>query len=181
MQLGEDARHHAGPLVAQEIEPGQDAGAGIGVQLGKSQIFELILHPLHAEPLGQRRIDVHRLAGDPPALFIALDKPQGLHVVQAVRQLDQQHADVLGHRQHELAEILGLLGLIRLQLDPRQLGHTVDQPGDLGPKHAVNVVEGRDRILDRVVQEPGHDRGGVELHLGQNAGHLDRMGEVWVA
>src|SRR5476651_1343979 len=36
-------------------------------------------------------------------------------------------------------------------------------------------------VLDRVVQQAGDDRGGVELHLGQDAGHLDRMGEIGVA
>ena len=155
--------------------------ARIGIELGEGEILELVLHPVHADALGQRRIDVHRLARDPAALFVALDEAQRLHVVQAVGELDQQHADVLGHRQHELAEILGLLGLVGLQLDPRQLGDAVDQPRDLRTEHALDVVEGRDRVLDRVVQQPGDDRGAVELHLGEDAGDLDRMGEIGVA
>ena len=106
---------------------------------------------------------------------------QGLHVVQTVGQLDQKHANVLGHRQHQLAEVLRLLGLVGLQLDPRQLGHAVDQPGGLLTKHALDVVEGRDRILNRIVQQPGDDRGAVELHLGEDAGDLDRMRKIGVA
>ena len=96
-------------------------------------------------------------------------------------KFDEQHPDVLGHREDELAEILGLLGLIRLQLDARQLGHAVDEPGDFGAEQPFDVVEGGDRVLDRVVQQPGHDRGAVELHLGENAGDLDRMREIRVA
>jgi len=42
--------------------------------------------------------------------------------VQAVGELDQQHADVFRHRQHQLAEVFRLLGLVRLQLEARQLG-----------------------------------------------------------
>ena len=112
---------------------------------------------MHAEPLGQRRVDIHRLASNPAAPFIAFDESQRLHVVQPVGELDQQHANVLGHGEEELAEILGLFGLIGLQLDPRQLGDTVDEPGDLATKHPFDVVEGGDRVLDRIVQQPGHD------------------------
>ena len=175
MQLGENPRHDAGALVAQEIAAGQDAGTGVGVKLVEGQILQLILHPLHAEPLGQRRVNIHRLAGDPAALFVAFDKMQGLHVVQTVSELDEQHPDVLGHRQYELAKILGLFRLIGLQLDARQLGHAVDEPADFRAEQPLDVVEGGDCVLDRVVQEAGHDRGAVELHLGEDAGDLDRV------
>ena len=36
-------------------------------------------------------------------------------------------------------------------------------------------------VLERVVQQAGDDRGGVEPHLGQDAGDLDGMGEIGVA
>ena len=87
------------------------------MELGEGQVLELVLHPLHADALGQRRIDLHRLARDAPALVGVLDEVQRPHVVQPVGELDQQDADVLRHRQHQLAEILRLLGLVGLQLD----------------------------------------------------------------
>jgi hypothetical protein len=43
-----------------------------------------------------------------------LERP---HVVQAVRELDQDHADVLGHGEDHLAEVLGLLFLRGLEGD----------------------------------------------------------------
>jgi hypothetical protein len=152
VQLGNDARHDACPLVAQKVAPGDNAGTRVGVELGKRQILELVLHLMHAEPLGEWRVDVHRFARDPPALLVVLDEPQGLHVVQPVGQFDEQDPNVFGHGEDELAEILGLLRLVRLQLDPRQLGHAVDEPPDFRPEPALDIVEGRDRILDRVVQ-----------------------------
>ncbi len=48
------------------------------------------------------------------------------HVVQPVGELDQDHPDVLGHRQQQLAEILGLGSLGRGQLQLRQLGDAID-------------------------------------------------------
>ncbi len=49
------------------------------------------------------------------------------------------------------------------------------------PNSALDVVERRDRVLDRVVQQAGDDRGGVELHPGEDAGDLDRVREIGVA
>jgi len=58
------------------------------------QIHELV----HADPLGERRIDIHRLARDPLALLGLRYVMERAHIVQPVGQLDQQHANVVGHR-----------------------------------------------------------------------------------
>ncbi len=68
--------------------------------------------------------------------------------------------------------------LVGLQFEARQLGDAVDQTGDLGTEALLDVAERRDGVLDRVVQQPGRHRGGVELHLGEQPGHLDRVGEI---
>ena len=64
-----------------------------GEQLHLAHIF------IHADPLGERGIDIHGLMRDPEPLFLALDEMQRPHIVQPVGQLDQQHTDVVGHGQ----------------------------------------------------------------------------------
>ena len=123
------------------------------MKLGEGEILQLVLHLLHADALGQRRIDLHRLPRDAPALLGILHEMQRPHVVQTVGQLHQQHADVLRHGQHQLAEILRLLGLVRLQLDARQLGDAVDQARDLLAEQLLDLLERGVGILDRVVQQ----------------------------
>jgi hypothetical protein len=44
--------------------------------------------------------------------------------MQPIRELDQQHADILAHGKDKFAEILSLFGAFRLQFKPRQLGVT---------------------------------------------------------
>jgi len=44
------------------------------VEFDKGQILELVLHSVHAEPLGQRRVYVHRFTRYPPAALVAFDK-----------------------------------------------------------------------------------------------------------
>ncbi len=99
----------------------------------------------------------------------------------SVGELDQEDANVLGHRKDQLAEVFRLLRLVRLQLDPRQFGDAVDEAADIRAEQLFDVVERRDGVLDRVVQEPGDDRGGVELHLGEEPGDLDRVRKIGVA
>ena len=173
-----DQRDVALPQVAQPV---QDALARVRAQLGEGQVLELGLERLHADPLGQRRVDLHRLGGDAPPLVRALDEVQRAHVVQPVGELDQQHADVLGHRQQQLAEVLGLRGLRRLQLELVELGDAVDQPRHGPAEQPLDLLERGAGVLDGVVQQGGRDRGAVELEAGQDAGDLDRMVEVGVA
>ena len=74
------------------------------------------------------------------------------HVVQPVRELDDQHANVLAHRQDQLAEILRLLGAVRLQFQPGELGDAVDQPGHLGAEALLHRSQRDRRVLDHVMQ-----------------------------
>ena len=104
---------------------------------------------MHTHPPRERRIDVHRLGGDAAAPLRILYVAERAHVVQTVGELHQQHADVAAHRQHELAEVLGLLRLLGLQLDLRQLRHAVDEIGDFTPEQflAEKAIVDREIML----------------------------------
>jgi hypothetical protein len=78
----------------------------------------------------KRRVDVERLLRD-PLLLVDRHAGERAHVVQSVGQLDEQHPEVLGHRHQHLAHRRGLLRLTRVELDPFELGHPVDDPRDL--------------------------------------------------
>ena len=73
----------------------------------KRQVLELALERLDAEPVRERRVDVHRLARDALLRFgrHVLERP---HVVEAVAELDEQDADVVRHGDDHLAEVLRL-------------------------------------------------------------------------
>ena len=69
----------------------------------------------------------------------------------------------------------------RLRLDLGELGDPVDQPRDVLAEQLLDLVGRRERVLDRVVQDRGDDRLVVEMQVGEDAGHLDRMAEIGVA
>ena len=147
----------------------------------EGQLLQLLGDAVHADGAGQRRIDVQRLARDPLALLGAGDVVQRAHVVQPVGQLDHQHPHVLGDGQDEAAQVLGLARVVALHLQAGELGHPLDQLRHLLAEAFGDVGAGGHRVLDHVVEHGGDDGGGVEAVVGENARHLDRVGEVRVA
>ena len=106
---------------------------------------------------------------------------QGAHVVQAVGQLDQQHAHVVGDGEQELAQVFRLLGLLGDQVELFQLGQALDQPADVRAEQAVDVGTGGLGVLDRVVQQCRRDGRVVQLEVGEDRRHFQRMREIGVA
>ena len=103
------------------------------------------------------------------------------HVVEPVGELDQQDADVVRHGEQELAQILGGALILALRLDLGELGDAVDEPGDVLAEQLLDLGRGRQRVLDRVVEDGGDDRLVVEMEVGEDAGDLDRMAVIGVA
>ena len=60
------------------------------------------------------------------ALGLVGDVVKRPHIVQPVGELDQQHADVVGHGEQEFAEILGGALVLALRLDLGELGDAID-------------------------------------------------------
>jgi hypothetical protein len=160
--------------VSQRIEPLANQPVGLGIELAERQILHLLAQAVHAHAAGQRRIDVERLLRDalPPLFGHVL---QRAHVVQPVGELDQQHADIVGDGEQELAQVLGLLGLPRDQVEPLQLGQAFDQMADVGAEDLVDLGPRRRRVLDGVVQQRRRDGGIVELEVGQDRRDLERV------
>ena len=100
--------------------------------------------------------------------------------MQAVGQLDQQHAHVLGNGEQQLAQVFGLGFLARDEVEALDLGQAVDDLADLGAEHLVDLGAGGVGILDGVVKQRHGDGGIVELEIGEDGGDFERMGEVRV-
>jgi hypothetical protein len=101
--------------------------------------------------------------------------------VEAVRQLDQDHPDVAGHRDHHLAVVLGLLLVTALEGDAGELGDAVHERGDVVAEALADVLERRARVLDRVVEQRRADRLRVQAHAGADLRHTDRVGDELLA
>ena len=100
--------------------------------------------------------------------------------MQAVRQLDEQHADILGHGEQEFAQVLRRALVFRHGLDLGELGHAVDQPRHLGSEIGLDILDRGQRVFDRVMKQRGHDCFLIELQISHQTRHFDRMREIGV-
>ncbi len=175
-----DLRDQADMPLGERVQPLADDLVGLRIELAKRQAFELLAHLVHADAAGERRIDVDRLLGDAAPRF-RRHMLDGAHVVQAVGELDQEHAHVLGDRQQQLAQVLRLLRLARDEVEPLELGEAFDQVADILAEQLVDLGAGGLGVLDGVVQQRGDDGGIVELVVGEDRGDFERMGKIRIA
>src|SRR5579872_135549 len=140
------------------------------IEIAQRQVLEVPLHAVDAEAMSQRRVDLERLLGD-GLLLGRREALQGAHVVQPVGQLDDDDADVFGHRQEHLAQVLYLDIFLALIRDLRELGERVDERGDFGAETLLDLLDGDDGVFDYVVQQARGDACRVHLELGEDGGH----------
>ncbi|MNC14120.1 hypothetical protein D3C75_618860 [compost metagenome] len=146
----------------------------------EAEILELGEHAVHAEAVGDRCVDLQGFLGDAPAL-LAGQHLEGAHVVQAVGELDQDHADVAGHGHGHLLEVFRLRLGLGLEVHLGQLADPVDQFGDGLAELRAEGILGDAGVLDDVVQHGGHQALMVHVHVGEDAGDGQRMGDVGFA
>ncbi len=106
---------------------------------------------------------------------------EGEHVVHAVGELDQDHPQVAGRSEDHLAEGLGLRLVAPHVFLLADLGHPVNQLRHVRPELLVEHRAGGQGVLQHIVQEAHRDAGFVQLEIGQDVGHVDRMGQVGLA
>ena len=123
------------------------------------------------------RVDVEGLPGR-ALLRLAAHVAQRAHVVQPVGELDHQHPDVARHRHDHLADGLGLRGVAVLDLV--ELGDPVDERPDLLAEVDRQLVEGVRRVLDRVVEQRGHQRRLGHPDVREDRGDRERVGDVGI-
>jgi hypothetical protein len=167
-------------VAARALELTLDHAIAPRVQRLEAELLQLELDAVEPEPLGDRRVDVECLERD-AATFWQRHGIERAHVVCAVRELHQDHADVAHHGEQHLAEALGLRLLATLELDLVELGDGIDQLGDVLAELLGDLFLGGRRVLDDVVQDRRDDGLGVHVQVGEHIGRGDGMRDVGLA
>ena len=168
-------------MLLQILKPLGDGRVSVGAELAEGNVLQFLAEPMDADAPRQRRVNVHRLAGDALALFGIGDVVQRAHVVQPVGELDKQDAHVVSHGHDQLSEILRLFAGAGLQFDLRELGDAVDQTRDFVAEQLLDVVDGGVGVLDNIVQKRRRHGGRVGAQRRQDRGDRKRMIEIGIA
>ena len=150
---------------------------GFRFEVLERQILQLPAHFGHAEAMRERCIQIARLLRDSAALFGG-EPVQRTHVVQPIRQLDQDDPRILGDGQQQLAVVLDLAFLPRGERQVGDFGEPIDDLRDLGTELAFDIVDGNVGVFHNVVQQPAGNRGGIQMQVGENACNLHAMGDI---
>ena len=161
-----------------------DAGAqrfvGLGLEIPEGELFQLVLDLAHPQPVGNRRVDVARFLRDlaPPLVRQVVERP---HIVEAVGEFHEDDANVVDHGEEHLADALGLALFARRKRNGADLGNTFHDMGDFGTEELADAVDRGQRVFDDVVEEPGGNRDGVELHVSEEVGDRERVDQIRLA
>ena len=130
--------------------------------------------------MGERCVDVECLASDSFAT-VWLQVLEGPHIVQAIGQLDEDHAHIRDHRKQHLADVLGLAVFAVGELDLVDLGDALDDVGHLVTEVGFNLLACRRGVFDCIVEKAGGDGRRVHLHFRKDFRNFKGMNDVWFA
>ena len=113
--------------------------------------------------MGNGRVDLHRFTGF-FLLLLRLHILERSHVMETVRQFNDDDTDILCHGQEHLPQILGLqLHLIHGPGQLSQLRDAVDKKRHLFPKLFSQLIQGHNRVFHHIMKNPRCDR--LLIHL----------------
>ena len=138
-------------------------------------VLQLPLDRVHSQAVSKGRVDLQGLLGLTSGI-LGGDVLPGASIVETIAELDDQHADVLGHRDDHLAHGLRLSGLS--VLEPVELGDTVNEQGDLVTEVRAQALEGVVGVLHGVVQDGSGEGLGRHAQLSENGRHCHRVSDV---
>ena len=77
------------------------------------------------------------------------------HIVQSIGEFDEQHPKIFCHCNEHFAHCRRLLRLPRIKLQAVELGHTVNDRGNVFAKISAQVIKRKFSIFNRVMQQSG--------------------------
>ena len=150
----------------------------LGIEGPEREILKFPLHGVHAQAMCQGGVDLEGFARL-LLLLLRRHERQGAHIVKAVGELDDEHANVARHRDHHLAHGFGS-GCLAVR-DAIELGDAIDEIGHLIAEVLAQLLEGIAGVLDRVVQERSRQGRSRHAELGQDRRHGERVRDVGIS
>ena len=139
-------------VIPMLVQQGADHVIAHRIQVLQAAVLQLLLDVGNAKAVGNGGINLHGFQGF-IAAFLLRPGIAGTHIVQAVTQLYDHHADILAHGKQHFAQVFRFAVLDIRELDLGQLGNTIHQQGNLAAKLLADLVNGHGGILGHIVHQ----------------------------
>ena len=169
--------HVIGTRITSHVHKACKLVISLWLQRLKREVLELPLHLPDAESLGERGIDLEGLACD-AALLLNPKCGEGAHVVETVAEFDQHDADILGHCQEHLADVLRMLLLRTQRRELAQLRNAVHQARHLLAKALGECLRGDAGVFWYVMKKGGGECRCIKAKIGKDECRLGRMRDI---
>jgi len=144
------------------------------------EILQFLLDRPDTEPVRYRSENLHAFERGISLLLRRLE-PDGAHIVQAVRQFDDDDADIVRHRDQHFTNVFGLLFLAGGIRNSSQFGQPVHKGSNFAAEFLFNLLKRNVGILHHIMQQGSHDRFRIHSQLRHNGCDRERMNDIRLA
>ncbi|MNN73661.1 hypothetical protein D3C81_1897950 [compost metagenome] len=109
------------------------------VQVSQGDIFHFPFDGRNPQTVGNRAENLQRFVGDSTLTLLRLVFERS-HIVQSVRQFNDDHPNVLCHGDEHFAVVLVLLLLFGLEFNPLQLRQPVDEQSTIAAEMLLYLL-----------------------------------------
>src|SRR3989344_2018669 len=144
-----------------------------------TELGEFIAEILQAEPVRDLHIDILCLLRECTTLLLR-EEFYGLHVMEAIHELNHHDPHILLHECEEFPDRLDLpceCWLLR-EICVLELRESINHPLDVLPKLLLDFILREIGILQRIMEKCHNDRIGIPSHICEDVSYSNRMGEV---
>ena len=127
-QTGQDSLHHFLTVATHGLHCTCQNLITMRIDILERQILQFPKQRIQAKAVGYWRVNLQGFPGNTPPL-IGTHGTQSLHVMQPVRELDQNDADITRHGQQHFAEVFCLRFVLARKLEAIQFGQPFHQFG----------------------------------------------------
>ena len=125
----------------------------------------------------KRSVNVESFLSD-STLLVDWCRSNGAHVMHAIRQLDDEHSHVLGHRHQHFSHGGCLLCFARIKLQALKFGQAINNSCNLCSEARLHVCQRDFRVFNRVMEQCGYERNFIESNFSNDSGNSDWVADV---
>src|SRR3989344_5015056 len=148
-------------------------------QNSMTKFGKFIAEILQAEPVCDFDVDILRLLRECATLLLR-EEFYGLHVMEAIHELNHHDPHILLHKCEEFPDCFDLpceCWLLR-EICVLEFGERINHPLDVLPKLLLDFILREIRIIQRIMEKCHNDRIGIPSHIRKDVGYRNRMSEV---